>query len=99
MAANRSQIQDKPAACSEVECSHRAPLGAIWQEGACGFTVWAPFADRVEVRTLRENRAFELDPIGEGYFRTEVRGIERDSHYFFRLDKKHSVEIRFAFST
>jgi maltooligosyltrehalose trehalohydrolase len=63
------------------------PLGASWQDGNCDFTVWAPRADRVEVRLLNGNRRFELEPNQQGYYRAPVANVDADERYFFRLNE------------
>jgi len=87
-AGGRAQVQHQAADSIGAERMHRGRVGAIWHDGACEFMVWAPFADRVDVQMVRGNRVFELDPIGEGYFRAETQDIEPDSLYFVALDKK-----------
>ena len=66
----------------------RCPIGALWSDGACDFTIWAPFAKDVEVQLVRENRVLKLDPNDQGYFRARVHDIGHDSLYFLRLDNK-----------
>jgi maltooligosyltrehalose trehalohydrolase len=63
------------------------PLGALWRDNVCEFTVWAPFADSIEVQLVREHRIFELEPVGQGYFRAAIGEVKPDSRYFFRLNK------------
>ena len=88
MTAAQSQIQDQNAIATHPASTPRCPIGALWSDGACDFTIWAPFAKDVEVQLVRENRLLKLDPNGQGYFRARVHDIGHDSLYFLRLDKK-----------
>lgn len=88
MAAVQSQVRDREAILTPPAGMPHSRVGAIWREGFCDFTVWAPFAKDVEVRLVRENRMFKLDPIGQGYFGAIVRDIRCDSPYLLRLDNK-----------
>ncbi len=88
MAAVQSQIQDQIAVSTDLAGMPRSPLGAIWRDGSCDFTIWAPFAKEVEVQLVREKRSFKLDPIRQGYFGGRARDIGHDSLYFLSLDDK-----------
>ena len=88
MTAAQSQIQDQNAMATDPASTPRCPIGALWSDGACDFTIWAPFAKDVEVQLVRENRVLKLDPNDQGYFRARVHDIGHDSLYFLRLDKK-----------
>jgi maltooligosyltrehalose trehalohydrolase len=83
-----SQIQDQNAMATDPASTPRCPIGALWSDGACDFTIWAPFAKDVEVQLVRENRVLKLDPNDQGYFRARVHDIGHDSLYFLRLDNK-----------
>jgi len=55
--------------------------------GKCRFTVWAPNAERVDVRiTAPTERIISLDKQEHGYWLTTADGIEAGSRYVFRLD-------------
>ena len=86
MAAVQSQIQDQNATATDPASMPRSPIGALWRDGACEITIWAPFANDVEVQLVRENRVLKLDPVGQGYFRACVHDIGHDSVYFLSLD-------------
>ena len=85
MTAAQSQIQDQNAMATDPASTPRCPIGALWSDGACDFTIWAPFANDVEVQLVRENRVLKLDPNGQGYFRARVHDIGHDSLYFWTL--------------
>ncbi len=63
-------------------------LGAIpVGEGSCSFRVWAPRAERLEVRLVAP--AEKLVPLQRdraGYFHAVVAGVAPGARYFFRLD-------------
>ncbi len=55
----------------------------------CRFLVWAPFADKVEVRlTAPDERVLSLERDGKGYHRTIVENVTPGSLYFYRLNGK-----------
>ncbi len=62
-------------------------LGAIPRPGRrCSFTVWAPYARRVEVRLLRGERRVPLGAAGDGVFSAVVDDVGDGDRYLFRLD-------------
>ncbi|MFZ5447282.1 MAG: malto-oligosyltrehalose trehalohydrolase [Thermodesulfobacteriota bacterium] len=65
-----------------------AHLGATYLgEGRCRFLVWAPLADRVEVRLISPREAlFPLEKSKKGYFSATVAGVEPGCLYFYRLN-------------
>lgn len=65
-----------------------AGLGAAsLGDGRCRFTVWAPAAEKVEVRLLTPRpRVATLDRGGQGYHHGVLEGVERGSLYVYRLD-------------
>jgi len=65
-----------------------ATLGAIpLEEGRCSFQVWAPRAERVEVRLLApQERLLPLKRGKAGYFHRVVEAVAPGSLYFYRLD-------------
>ncbi|MBI3003378.1 MAG: malto-oligosyltrehalose trehalohydrolase [candidate division NC10 bacterium] len=66
----------------------RGGLGATYLgEGRCRFTVWAPLAEKVEVRLLAPRaRVAPLDQGEGGYHHVVLEGVEPGSLYLFRLD-------------
>lgn len=66
----------------------RGGLGAAYLgEGRCRFTVWAPLAEKVEVRLLAPRpRVAALDQGERGYHHVVLEGVEPGSLYLFRLD-------------
>ena len=65
-----------------------ASLGATYLgAGRSRFVVWAPLAERVEVRLVSPRE--EIAPLARGergYYAAAVAGAEPGSHYFFRLN-------------
>ncbi|MFZ2444856.1 MAG: malto-oligosyltrehalose trehalohydrolase [Syntrophobacteraceae bacterium] len=63
-------------------------LGATCLGGdTCGFLVWAPLIDRVEVHILfPEERIAPLEKVSRGYHQGVVRGVKPGTRYFYRLD-------------
>ena len=63
------------------------PLGAVWRgSGQCGFLVWAPRAERVELDFPgAAPRRFTLEPRGRGYHYREVPAMPGD-RYTLSLD-------------
>jgi maltooligosyltrehalose trehalohydrolase len=66
------------------ECGLGAtPLG----DDTCGFLVWAPAIDQVEVHILSpEERIVPLEKISRGYHYAVVQGVKPGTRYFYRLD-------------
>jgi len=65
-------------------------LGATYLgDSQCGFYVWAPLAQRVEVRlTAPQERLFSLERGEWGYHRGLVEDVKPGTRYFFRLDSQ-----------
>ncbi|HZD17967.1 MAG TPA: malto-oligosyltrehalose trehalohydrolase [Actinomycetota bacterium] len=63
------------------------PLGATPMDGASAFVVWAPSADRVDVKVVspRERTAL-LEPGDRGYHSGTVEGVGPGDRYRFVLD-------------
>jgi maltooligosyltrehalose trehalohydrolase len=70
-------------------------LGAVYLgNGQCQFNLWAPRAQKVEVRLLERGdtdgtqpgRYVPMEPGERGYFRALVEGVEPGDRYFYRLD-------------
>jgi len=63
-------------------------LGAHYLgEGRCRFTVWAPFANNVEVKLVSpEERIVPLARIERGYHQAVIEDVEPSSLYLYRLD-------------
>jgi maltooligosyltrehalose trehalohydrolase len=60
-------------------------LGATWHRGGlCSFRVWAPYAQRVELRLDDELHPMSCE--AGGYFFAEVDGVEPGARYKFILD-------------
>jgi maltooligosyltrehalose trehalohydrolase len=76
------------------EQSRRLPIGAeAVNGGGVHFRVWAPKRELVEIilenpesSTTTSNRAFRLEPEGDGYFSALVTEAKAGSLYRFRLD-------------
>ena len=63
-------------------------LGATCLGGdLCGFLVWAPLVNRVDVHILSpEERIVPLERISKGYHRGVVKGVGPGARYVYRLD-------------
>ena len=63
-------------------------LGATYLgEGICGFLVWAPLINRVEVHILSpEERIVPLEKVSRGYHYGVVQRVKPGTRYFYRLD-------------
>ncbi|MGA2936537.1 MAG: malto-oligosyltrehalose trehalohydrolase [Syntrophobacteraceae bacterium] len=66
------------------ECGLGAtPLG----DDTCGFLVWAPAIDQVEVHILSpEQRIAPLEKVSRGYHYGVAQGVKPGTRYFYRLD-------------
>ena len=66
------------------ECGLGAtPLG----DDTCGFQVWAPAINQVEVHILSpEERIVPLEKVSRGYHYGVVQGVKPGTRYFYRLD-------------
>ena len=68
--------------------SREKNLGAHYLgEGRCRFTVWAPFANSVEVKLVSpEERIVPLERKERGYHQAVIEGVQPSSLYLYRLD-------------
>jgi maltooligosyltrehalose trehalohydrolase len=67
----------------------RPALGAVYSsDGSCTFTVWAPYAKRVDVHTPNDRRWFELTPEGRGYHSGVLSGGVPGTSYLYKLDRE-----------
>jgi len=64
------------------------PLGAVWSpEGACGFLLWAPKAEKVDVHLIHPgDRVIAMQPLDGGYFTVDVEGVAPGALYRYCLD-------------
>jgi maltooligosyltrehalose trehalohydrolase len=65
----------------------RTTLGATYYgDGRCRFLVWAPRAERVEIRQLSpQKRSAALDKLPQGYHRTVLTDFDPSGRYVYRL--------------
>ena len=63
-------------------------LGAtLLGDDTCGFLVWAPAINQVEVHILSpEERIVPLEKVSRGYHYAVVQGVKPGTRYFYRLD-------------
>ena len=63
-------------------------LGSTFlNDGSCGFRVWAPRVERVEVHLLSpKDRLIPMERQEKGYHETVAHGIEAGALYVYRLD-------------
>jgi maltooligosyltrehalose trehalohydrolase len=69
-------------------------LGATYyRDGRCRFLVWAPLAERVEVRQLApEERVVPLESLPLGYHRAVLTDFDPSGRYVYRLYKNPTKE-------
>ncbi len=91
------QISNKTSQMSDSHDRHLSVVGARYLEsGETEFVVWAPKAERVELRLLPEGRSAEVRPAegrltplkaeGNGYFRALLSEVKPGTRYKFRLN-------------
>lgn len=63
-------------------------LGAEWEaNGGCAFTVWAPRAERVDVKiTAPDARVIPMERTGRGYWYANAGGVPPGARYLYVLD-------------
>jgi maltooligosyltrehalose trehalohydrolase len=63
-------------------------LGATYLgQGNCSFTVWAPFADKLEVHIVSpDERLIGMEKDSWGYHHSTTSGILPGTRYFYRID-------------
>lgn len=66
----------------------RSALGATYLGGdECGFLVWAPLINQVEVHTLSPaERVVPLEKVSRGYHHGVVHGVQPGTRYLYRLN-------------
>ena len=71
-----------------IDLNSECCLGATYLGGGlCGFLVWAPLIDQVDVHILLpEERIVLLEKVSRGYHYGLVQGVEPGARYFYRLD-------------
>jgi maltooligosyltrehalose trehalohydrolase len=71
-----------------VTAQPKRPLGAVWSpEGACGFLLWAPKAEKVDVHLIHPgDRVIAMQPLDGGYFTVDVEGVAPGALYRYCLD-------------
>ncbi|HET7100621.1 MAG TPA: malto-oligosyltrehalose trehalohydrolase [Terriglobia bacterium] len=64
------------------------PLGATYLgEGRCHFLVWAPYAEKVEVRVAGPSeRTLVMERQERGYHESLAEGVAPGTRYYYRLD-------------
>jgi len=69
-------------------------LGATYyRDGRCRFLVWAPLAERVEVRQLSpQERILPLERLPQGYHRAVLTEFNPTGRYVYRLYKQPTKE-------
>ncbi|MEX2374189.1 MAG: malto-oligosyltrehalose trehalohydrolase, partial [Dehalococcoidia bacterium] len=66
-----------------------APGARLEEDGRCTFTVWAPFAQSVEVELLDGSRPARRAPLqrdDRGYHTAALKGVDQGGAYQFVLD-------------
>jgi len=64
------------------------PLGSVWSPaGECGFLLWAPKAEKVDVHLVHPaDRVIAMQPLDGGYFAATVEEIAPGALYLYCLD-------------
>ncbi len=64
------------------------PLGAVWSpEGACGFLLWAPKAEKVDVHLVHPaDRVIAMQPVDGSCFTSAVEEIAPGALYLYCLE-------------
>lgn len=72
----------------------KTSLGATYyRDGRCRFLVWAPLAERVEVRQLSpQERIVPLESLPQGYHRAVLTDFDPSGRYVYRLHKNSTKE-------
>ncbi len=72
----------------------RTSLGATYYgDGRCRFLVWAPRAERVEIRQLSpEERSAALEKLPQGYHRAVLTNFDPSGRYVYRLYPRQTKE-------
>lgn len=64
-------------------------IGALQEEDQCTFTVWAPFAKKVELSiTAPESRQFDMEQKEYGYWKAVIENIRPGTRYKYSIDGK-----------
>lgn len=79
--AGLADLQMTPATSNELRLGARCS-----QDGGCDFLVWAPKANRVNVRTLDDYHSLELNPLPHGYFHGAFAHLKSGTRYVYSLD-------------
>ena len=63
-------------------------LGSVWSpEGACGFLLWAPKAEKVDLHLVHPgDRVIAMRPLDGGYFTAAVEEVAPGALYLYCLD-------------
>jgi maltooligosyltrehalose trehalohydrolase len=63
-------------------------IGAKYQDKNCEFTVWAPYASRVDLVLRKNNEANNMERTKEGYWKILLEKANQGLEYMFQLDKQ-----------
>jgi maltooligosyltrehalose trehalohydrolase len=69
----------------EIKIDRRSLGCNFSQSGEAGFTVWAPFAERVAVEIIGKE-LIEMNPLEYGYWYVEGVGVKTGDQYYFQLN-------------
>jgi len=70
----------------------RTPLGATPIDGGCAFVVWAPFAERLDVKIMTpRERSVRLEPSERGYHLGMAEGVGAGDRYRLVLDGEREL--------
>lgn len=64
-------------------------IGAIYNNGSCHFTVWAPEKDGVDLHIVQpQHKKVAMSKYNDGYFSVVVNDILPGTRYFYNIDGK-----------
>ncbi len=64
-------------------------IGADYNSGKCRFTVWSPFAQKVELRIIEpKEQLVQMEKDSKGYWHTEIKNLPESALYLYRIDNE-----------
>lgn len=75
-----------------IKRHHAMPFGAeVLTDGGVRFQLWAPSAQRVDLRLEDENKTLPMEALGDGWFRLTTDRANHGSRYRYCIDETHLV--------
>lgn len=72
---------------------HFKKVGALYNNGKCDFTVWAPLKSSVELLFPHNNQVVPLQEDEEGYWSVTVENIQPNQLYQYRIDGEKLPDV------